>query len=157
MIDIAALAAVVVGRFLVPRLVDGGERMLEQITDRAGEAAADGVAGVSTRLWDRVKGIFGGDPAGAAVLEEFERAPQEMQPAVEAMLAKRLRDDDEAAKELSQILDEPITGGQNAVSLTGGIVGYVHAPNAVVHGILGGNVFGAQPPAPSPQPGESEG
>jgi hypothetical protein len=146
MVDVVALAAVVVGRFLVPRLTDGAEQMLSEVTSRAGKAAADAVADVSTKVWDRIRGLFAKDAGGAAVFEEFEQAPEQMRPAVEAMLAKRLEENPDVARELEALLREPVPGGGDVVQLTGEVVGYLSAPGATNYGVMGGVVQGAQTP-----------
>jgi hypothetical protein len=152
MIDVVALAATLVAKVLVPRLTRGAEQIADEVTDRAGETAANAVEHVSQDIWDRVQSLFARDPGGTAVFAEFEAAPEQLKPAVEAMLVKRLAEDQAAARELDELVRTPGAVGRTAVQLIGDTVGYVDAKGANVYGVVGGVVQGVQPPASPEDP-----
>jgi hypothetical protein len=137
-----ALAATIVGNFLVPYLKLGAEALAGRLAGDAGDAAGKQTAEVAKRIWERVKHAFSGDPSQAAALEQFEKRPEAFGPGVEAMLAELLTNDDRLATELRELTS---SADETAVRIMAETVGYVDARNAVQHGGVIAGVYHGQP------------
>jgi hypothetical protein len=151
-IEIVTLAATVVGKFLIPLLMKGKDKLTEDLADKGADAASGALVETAESLWQRIKKRFDRDDEKQAV-GLFERNPGEMEKMMLALLEKRLTDDAEFRSQLSDLVEKPVEGtGQTAWQLMGKYVGAVDARGAT---ISGGNVAGVivSSPTPTPQPG----
>jgi hypothetical protein len=105
-----ALAATIVGSFLVPALKAGWDTVSQKVAEAFGQEAGEQTVGLTKRLWGRVKDAFGGEPKEATALELFEEDPETYSTAVERLLAKRLEQDPDLARELEALVAEPVGG-----------------------------------------------
>jgi hypothetical protein len=105
-----ALAATVIGSFLYPAIKAGWDVVGEKVGAAFGEAAGDQAAGLTKRLWQRVRDAFGSDGKEATTLDLFEEDPDTYSTAVERLLAQRLDADPDLARELESLVNEPIAG-----------------------------------------------
>ncbi len=151
--DIASLAATVVGSFLVPLAKEGLKKIKEQVSglieqagEAAGEAAADTIGGVR----DKVASLFTSDD-DKVILETFESHPDAGAALLEVKLTEKLEEDSEAAEELEKLVtaDVPGGGGVSLSHIMADTFGYVDARGAHVSGgaQIGGVIMNA-PAAP---------
>ena len=147
MLELAALAGSLVASFLVPLVRDGAEKLTEELTQRTSAAAADGLVGVTKRLWDRVRGKAA-ETGDGDVIDVFEAKPEIMQKAVEDLVLKMLNDDPSFRAEVSGLM-EGTEGGVARWQLMGENVGVVDARNANIQGgVIAGVIVGeARSPA----------
>jgi hypothetical protein len=118
-VDVAQLASIVVG-LLVPFLKDGAEKL----RDKLSEAAADEVTSTAGRMWERVKGLFTGDPEREAIIGAFDKAPAQLGDAVAIELRKMMEADPALAREFEGLVATPVPGGTTvgtiSVQVSGG-------------------------------------
>lgn len=153
-IDIAALAATVVSSFLLPVAKKTVNEIRERLSQDVSATAADEASSLFTRVWERVKGMFGSD-ADRAVIEQFEKRPEVTAPLVEEMLAEKLEAEPAIADELRQLVEQPVPGGAGGTGMTMGQViaqtaGFLDARGAHISGVAGGVVMNAPPPKAPP-------
>ena len=156
-----ALAATIVGNFLVPYVKLGAEKLAEKIAGEAGDAAGEQAAGVAKKIWGRIREAFGADAGKAATLDEFERKPEAFAPGVEALLADLLTENRDLADELERLAESNVgSGEQTAVQIMADTVGYFDARGATISGgqnagvIIGADVERVgRPPDASGGPG----
>ena len=155
---IEALAAAIVGQILVPLLTKGADVVVDGLSSRIGESAADGVTGVAQRILARVTKVFGS--AGEEdQLEQLKQRPEAAAPLVTAILKEQLEQDKSLAAELEAMLDEkPPQGGQSIGSIMADYVGVVDLRYAKVQDAqVIGQVVGTPPPGPQRERSQSEG
>jgi hypothetical protein len=154
MLELGALAASLVGSFLVPLLKDGAEGLAEKLRERTTDAAADGLVGVAQRLWKRVRGKAA-ETGNDDVITVFEGKPETMQASVEQLVLQMLKDDEAFRAEVSGLV-EGTEDGVARWQLMGETVGVVDARNAHIEGgIVAGVMVGNQaapPPAKKSAP-----
>jgi hypothetical protein len=147
-LEIAALAASVVGSFLVPFVKEGAKKLCEAVRDKFSEAAGDEAVHVTKSIWDRVKEAFSSDKE-KATLEQFEEFPDEGKSLVEAMLLKKLKEDPKLAADLGALVHKPGPEGKSILNMVADSIGYVDARGATISGgIVAGYVSGTPPPMP---------
>jgi hypothetical protein len=150
MLEIAALAATVVSKFLVPLLTKSRDKLEDDLSEAGAKAAAGGLVKTAESLWDRIKKRFDRDDEKNAVAL-FEQHPEDMKAMLSKLLEQRLSEDPEFHKQLSDLAEAPVAGtGQTAWQLMGEYVGGVDARGATISGnaTVAGVVVGAPPPRP---------
>lgn len=154
-IEIAALAGTVVSSFLIPIAKKAVDEVRERLANDVSDKAADQASSVFTKVWDKVTGLFSSD-AEKAVLKEFEENPEKKAQLVQAMLVDKLQDDEKAAKELTELVTQPVAGGAGGASIgqiiakSVGTIGIVHAEGANISGVVGGVIMGKDAVAGGP-------
>lgn len=123
-LDLVALAGTVVTSFLLPYIKDGAKKVAETLTEKGSQAAVTYVTEVAQKVWDRVTSAFSSD-TDKATLAQLEEYPEAAQPLVEAVLKKKLEQDDQLAQELDQLVNTPGPEGQSASLLIKDVVGDV--------------------------------
>ncbi|WP_148571636.1 hypothetical protein [Nocardioides caldifontis] len=149
MIETAALATSVVTAFLVPLVKKGAEKLTDELSEKAGSAAADGLVGVARKLWERIRGKTRGTP-DAEVVDLFEKQPDRLADPLRAVVEELLTEDAELRDEVTALL-EAEEGGRTRWQLMGEYVGAVDARGATITGgqVAGVIVGSADPPSPS--------
>ena len=104
-LELAGIAAAVVGTFLKPLLTGA----TETLTDKVGESAAGALTGIAGKIWNRVQRAFGSERERDA-LQNFEKDPDVYAPTVEVLLERKLQEDPELLSELQALLQEPVPG-----------------------------------------------
>jgi hypothetical protein len=161
MIEIPLIAATVVGRYLVPVLKAGWDNFFKTATDDLGKTAADETKDVAIAVWDRVHNAFSG-PEDAPVLAAFEKQPEPAAPLIQTLLEQKLASNPQLVKELTDLLERKVGGGQSGADIIAHTVNQVYAPSAHVHsgGIIAGQVYASPPPVrpapagPTPRPSD---
>ena len=149
MIEIGMLAASVVSSFLVPLVKQGSDKLATKLAEKTSEGAANGLVGTAQKLWDKVRGKSEGTDAG--IVELFEKDPDKMSSALEAVVKELMEKDPEFHKEISALV-ETDEGGSPRWQLMGEYVGAVDARGATISGdaIVAGVNIGS-PHQSSPQ------
>lgn len=149
--DPLTLAGTVVANLLLPYAKLGFEGLAEQLAQTAGGKAAQHVAGVADKAWQRVKAAFGAE-GKESVLDELEKHPAEAGGLVETMLAEVLERDEELKRELEELVSESGPDGESSVQVIASSDIQVVATGANIYGgvIIGKKVESA--PAYSPRP-----
>ncbi len=152
MIETATLATYVVGSFLVPLLKKGADKLADDLGEKVGATASDGLVDVAKKLWDKVRGKTA-DTNDAAVVDLFEQQPDRMQGALAEVVNELLENDQEFHREVSAMLEKETAGGTPTWQLMGQNVGVVNAQGAHIGGSaqVAGVIYGV-PPAPAPGP-----
>ena len=112
-IDVALLATTVVGQVLLPFIKAGAEKLKDLATEKFNQAAAEGAVNIAEKTWTRVKETFS-QPADKAILENFEKYPDQAKPLVEAVLIDKLKQDPQLAEELDAVVNQPVSENQNS-------------------------------------------
>jgi hypothetical protein len=151
MLELAALAATVVGKFLVPLFTKGSDKLTDELAEKGGGAVANGLVGTAKSLWAKIKDRFDGDEE-RSVVTLFETRPEAQASTLEELLRERLATDDELRTALSELVEKQVEGtGEAAWRLMGEYVGVVDARGAKISGgVVAGVIVG---PAPAPTPG----
>ena len=152
MIETAALATYIVGSFLVPLLRKGTETLTEELGERLGASASEGLVGAAQRLWDRVRGKTR-DTDDRAVVDLFEQQPEKLQSSAVDVVRSLLEADPAFREEASRLVEEQ-DGGSPRWQLMGEYVAAVDARNAQVSGRaqLAGMIFNAPAGIPADRP-----
>jgi hypothetical protein len=149
-VGIEALAAAVVGQFLVPFLSKGADALADSLTATLGDAASSQVGKTAAKLWARVRSAFSAQEQ--PTLDQFEERPQVAAPLVEAMLTDKLAADPGLVKELEGLLAEHPQGGNTSIgTIMADYVGLVVANAATINAPVTGLVVN-RPERPS-EPG----
>ncbi len=125
-LDAAALAATIVGSYLVPLVKAGATKLSADLSEKIGAGAADHLGRTAVSLWERVKDLFRGED-DKHMMEEFQDMPDEAAPLLAAKLRRKLEADPSLAEALyatanSQIPGTGATGAQIMNASTAGIV-----------------------------------
>jgi hypothetical protein len=157
MIDVAALAGTVVGQFLFPYAKAGLKHIAKGVTEGYGKAVGEKLAESSQRVWDTVKGLFSSNDE-VITLGLFEKQPDVYREPVKAILTSKLKENEAAARELSNIINAP-------VNTSGGTVGSImNATYAAILNLQGAHItggtftgmsFGSAEPSAAPVPPET--
>lgn len=130
-IEIAALATTLVSSFLVPYAKKGLEKIKDDLTQTAGNAAAEGME----KVWLKVKSLFTSD-RDKTRLEDLQEAPDEAAPMLKKVLEQKLQEDPAAAQELDQLVNTPVpgSGGVTLQHIMAHTFGYLDARHAQISG-----------------------
>ena len=165
MLEVVALAATVVGKFLVPLFTKGKEKLTEELAESGSTAVAGGLVGTATKLWDKITSRFDRDDEKSAV-GLFEKNPAAMEAMLQDLLLQRIEADTEFRQQLSDLVEAPVDGtGKTSWQLMGDYVGAVDARGATISGgtvagvIVSSPMSTVSPPMPStpPTPSQPEG
>ena len=159
MLDLAVLAATVVGRFLVPLFTKGEQTLTDELATAGGKAAAGGLVATAKKLWAKITDRFDGDQEKSAVTLFPENAAT-MKDLLEKLLEQRMATDEELRTQMSDLVEAPIEGtGKTAWQLMGDYVGVVDARGAQISGgtVAGIVVSGPHSTAPLPTTPSGEG
>jgi hypothetical protein len=147
MIDV--LASTVVANFLLPyanKLVD---KVTEKVAEAVGDQAGKSVAGITKKVWDRVKAVFGSHPDRAKEFERFEKNPADMAGSVKLTLRDLLESDPSLATDLQALVDTPVgPRNQSVAEVIGnsGISVVVQGNNTLgTNATIGGIVYSRPP------------
>jgi len=154
MVDIAWLAATVVGKFLVPLFTRGKDQLTEDIAEVEGKAAADGLVRTAGTIWKSIKGhLDHDDERNAASI--FQKNPAAMEMMMIGLLEKRLRDDVDFRQQIQRLVEAPVVGtGQATLNLMGEYIGAVDARNSVIsEGTVAGVIVHGGPADRPPERG----
>jgi hypothetical protein len=153
-IDLVALAATVVGSYLVPYLTMGAEKMGEELAGSVGASAASHLTEASKNIWERVKAAFSSDREGQA-LTQLREFPDEGGPEfVQTILLRKLEKDPRLARELHELVEaaSPDGGATSGarVMQSSGIVNLLDARGADFshsqHARVAGAIYGDKLP-----------
>jgi hypothetical protein len=151
MLEIAALAGMVVSKFLIPLLTKGKDNLAEELASTGAKGAAGALASTAESLWDRIKARFVDDDE-KNVVALFEKNPNGMEQMLSSTLEQRLVHDDKLRKELSDIVESSVAGtGKTAWQLMGDYVGAVDARHATISGGTVAGMIVNSPTRPQPQ------
>jgi hypothetical protein len=159
-VPIELIAAAVVSKFLVPALKNEAEGLLQSISAKVGQEAAEHTEGVLGKLWQRVSNAFGSE-GEKTTLESFKQDPDVYEEAVTRLLSRKLEQDPALADELQRLVDEKVPGTDmtGAQVVNAGVVGIADLRSANLSGahdlsITGANVTmgGNRLPHPSSPP-----
>jgi len=147
-IEVATLAAGLVGKILLPYAKLGLKKIGEELKERSGAAIESQATSLTGKVWDKVRSLFQSDRDKYA-LEQFEEDPEAAAPIFTRTLEKKLAEAPEAAEELEQLVNTPIAAGSGATlqNIMAQTFGYVDARGA---NITGGQVAGVIMGAPTP-------
>ena len=135
MIDTAALAGTVVAQFLFPYAKAGMENIAKGVTEGYGKAVGEKLAESSQRVWDTVKGLFSSNDE-VITLNLFKKQPDVYKEPVKTILASKLKENEAAAKVLSNIINAP-------VNTSGGTVGSImNSTYAAILNLQGAHITG---------------
>jgi hypothetical protein len=150
-LEIAALAASVVGSFLFPLAKKGAEELTKVVSEKFTAAAGEHVSEIAKKIWEKVKSAFSSDEE-KTTLAQFEKYPEAAKPLVETMLKEKMEADPKLAAELDKLANSPAPGGSGtAVSIAATTVGYVDARYAHISGgTVAGYISGTPPTTPPP-------
>ena len=149
-VDVAVLAATVVGKILLPYVKKGAAAVADELTDSMGKAAAEGGAKTAATIWSRVKEALSRSGKGGAV-EQFEQYPDEAKALLERALADHLATHPDFARELDALVHNEIAAGRDVVQLFGDGVAYVggDVSGGIVAGKIGSLVEDKTVPPPA--------
>lgn len=130
-IDIAAMAASIVGSFLLPYVKAGADKIAEATTEKFGPAAAAHVKDLAGKVWNRVTQVLA-TPDDQKALDLFMKQPELMQKMIEEALRKKLSEDAALVKEFAAMLDAAVPDSHltGAQIMNAGVAGIVNMPNA---------------------------
>jgi hypothetical protein len=153
MIETAALATYIVGSFLVPLLKKGTEKLTDELGEKVGATAADGLVGVAQRLWDRVRGKSR-DTDDEPVVDLFERQPDRVESSMVDVVRSLLEADPDFRQEATRLLEERDGSSPPRWQLMGEYVAAVDARNARVsgHGQMAAMIFNSSSPRSTSEP-----
>jgi len=152
MVDIAWLAATVVGRFLVPLFARGEDQLAGDLGESCGDATADGLIKTAKTIWKRIGSRFDRDDEKTAA-SLFEKNPAAMDKMLVKLLEERLADDSGFRQEIQRLVEEPVAGtGQASWKLMGKYVGAVDVRNTTINNsqVIGLRVGQGDSADPSP-------
>jgi hypothetical protein len=133
-IELATLAATVVGSFLLPYAKAGIAKIAEGITGTAGKAAAEQVAETTGRIWDRVRSVFSSE-GEKFTLSEFEKDPDAGKGMVESILKRKFEADTVLAKEIADLVNKTGPDGKSTTAqiMNAGVAGILVASGDFSH------------------------
>jgi hypothetical protein len=150
-IEVATLAAGLVGRILLPYAKLGLKKIGEELKERGNAAIEEGATSLTAKVWDKVKSLFQSDRDRYA-LEQFEESPEVAAPIFTRTLEKKLAEAPAAAAELQELMDTPVAAGSGATlqNIMAETFGFVDARGAQISGgQVAGVIIGQQvPPTP---------
>jgi hypothetical protein len=132
-IEIALLAATVVGKILVPFFQRSAEKVGEALSDKVTDEAADFATDTANSLWDRIRARFS-KPEEQAVADRFKGDPNNGAAWFQQDLERKLAEDEDFAKEIAALVDAKDPGGSGTVMQIFGKGGIVDARNAHIEG-----------------------
>jgi hypothetical protein len=132
MIEIAVLAASVVSSFIVPLVKQGGEKLAAELAEQTSESTAKGLVATARKLWDKVRGKSEG--SDAQIVDLFEKDPDKMSAALEAVVKGLLEKDPAFHKELSDLVEADEGGAGSRYQLMGKYNAVLDARNTHVSG-----------------------
>ncbi|SPF37705.1 conserved hypothetical protein [Syntrophobacter sp. SbD1] len=117
--------------------------MSEEIGKKLGNVSAEYASGVVEKLWERVKAVFSSDDE-KTVLAQFEKYPDAAGKLVETHLEEKLKQDNQLAQELLELINAPGPDGKSsgAQIMNAGIAGIVYAPGANFSGATNVTISG---------------
>ena len=131
MIEIAALAATVVGSFVVPYAKMGLEGIAKAVTDKVSGAAADKTASVARRVWERITDVFDSDEEKTTI-KLFEQDPDGLANSLTRLLEAKLRENEALAVELDELVRSggPDQSAPATIMQQAGIAAAINMPHA---------------------------
>lgn len=158
-IEVAALAATVVVKFLAPYVKVGAKRIVETAAEKFSSAAGEHVAETAESLWSRVRAAFD-SPDEQRTLERFEKDPERMAGSVEVILEEKLERDEEFARELEQLVEarSPDGAGTGAEIMHATVAGIIDLRQARISGgtFTAVDARGGIGQSPNPNPTEDQ-
>jgi hypothetical protein len=149
-LEIALIAANLVGKILVPFFQRSAEKVVDDLGEAVSDDAANYATGVAKTLWQRIRSRFSDDEQ--IILDRFEQKPEATEKLLVDDLIEKLEADPEFASELEKLLQED-RGDGNVMQIFGD-GGIVDARGAqVTHGFIAGYVGSVNPAQPPPTPG----
>jgi len=149
-IEIALLAATVVGKILVPFFQRGAEKVGEALSDKVTDEAAEFATDTANTLWERIKARFA-EPGEQVIADRFEGSPDKAAGLFQEDLERKFAEDPAFVEEIAALVNAKDPGGSGNVLQIFGNGGIVDARNATITGgVLAGNVQGnvyTTPPA----------
>jgi hypothetical protein len=111
MVELTALAATIVGKFLVPFASHGADGLATKLVGGAAESAGK----ITKQVWEKVKGVFAGDPEREATFATFERHPEKAADIITDELVEILKANPSLKNELAELVGSG--EGVNAVKV----------------------------------------
>jgi hypothetical protein len=140
-VEMAWLAATVVGKFLVPLFTKGNDQLTDELGESWGRAAADSLVKAAGTIWKRIKSRFDRDDEKKTA-DLFEKNPRAMEKMLIELLEKRLEEDADFRQEIQQLIEAPTADtGCTSWELMGQYVGAVDARNSIISGATVAGVF----------------
>lgn len=152
-IDIATLAASLVGKILLPYAKLGLSKIGEKLKEKADTAVKDHATSLTTKVWEKVTSLFKSDKEKLA-LEQLKEEPEAAAPIFTKALERKLQESPEDAEALQKMLNEPIAsmGGATFQDIMADTFGFVDARAATIHGgQVAGVIVGSTPPPRPPK------
>jgi wyosine [tRNA(Phe)-imidazoG37] synthetase (radical SAM superfamily) len=149
-IDLVALAATVVGSYLVPYVTMGAQKMGEELAGTVGASVASHLTEASKKIWERVKAAFSSDREAQA-LTQLREFPEEGGPEfVQTILLRKLEKDPQLARDLHELVEaaSPDGGATSGAQVmqSSGIVNLLDARGADFshsqHARVAGAIYG---------------
>jgi hypothetical protein len=157
-IEVATLAASLVGRILLPYAKLGLKKIGEELKERGSAAFEEQATSLTGKVWEKVTGLFRSDRDKYA-LEQFQEQPELAAPIFTKQLEAKLAESPAETEELDRLLKEPVgaAGGPTLSNIMAHTFGYLDARGATISGgQVAGVIVGAPVPAaavpPRPQP-----
>jgi len=96
-----------------PVIANLANKVLIILTPYAAKTAKEFVQLIGETGYEKAKNLFNklrdrwkNDPASSTILENFEEQPEQFKPALQAIISKKLSDDQEFENEISTIIEE---------------------------------------------------
>jgi hypothetical protein len=141
-IEIALLAATVVGKILVPFFQRGAEKVGEALSDKVTDEAAEFATDTASSLWDKIKARFS-EPGEQVIADRFQASPDKAAGLFQEDLERKLAEDEGFAEEIAALLNAKDPGGSGDVMQIFGKGGIVDARGAhIERSVLAGNIEG---------------
>jgi hypothetical protein len=157
-IEVATLAASLVGRILLPYAKLGLKKIGEELKERGSAAVEEQATSLTGKVWEKVTGLFRSDK-DQLVLEQFEEDPELAAPIFTKKLEAKLAESPAETEELQRLLEQPVggSGGPTLQNIMAHNFGYLDARGAQISGgQVAGMIYTAPQPAtsvgPRPQP-----
>jgi hypothetical protein len=130
-IEIALLAATVVGKILVPFFQRSAEKVGDALGDKVTDEAAEFATDTANTLWDKIKARFS-EPDEQVIADRFKsNADNDKLVALfEDDLQRKLAEDEGFAEEIAALVNAKDPGGSGTVMNIFGKAGIVDARNA---------------------------
>lgn len=159
-IEVATLAASLVGRILLPYAKLGLKKIGEELRERGSAALEEQATSLTGKVWEKVAGLFSTGRDQYA-LEQFQKQPELAAPVFTKELEEKLAAEPAVTEELNRLVNEPVgpAGGPTLQHIMATNFGYLDARGAHISGgQVAGVIVGAPaavPPVPYPPVGSS--
>jgi len=154
-IEVATLAASLVGRILLPYAKLGLKKIGEELKERGSAAIEEQATSLTGKVWEKVTGLFRSEKDKYA-LEQFQEQPELAAPIFTKQLEAKLDAEPAVSEELDRMMREPVgtAGGPTLQHIMAENFGYLDARGAQISGgQVAGVIVGAPaPPAPAAIP-----